>query len=165
METKERFGKHILAAFIIALGVYLGVYAVDNHLRHRKGPWQVEFTTESNSVPVLVVNQPALGIAGVRLVADGDSTTNAPGKVAFDFPKKPIPFASTKFEDLTYLPGSVVFDFFGHEVELLPRTLIINKREHAWKSGEVIHLPPDGKLRPEQWFDPRVKKRRPFGGG
>lgn len=164
METQERFGKHILAAFVIALAIYLGVYAMDNHLRHRKGPWRVDFATESNGVPVLVVSQPTLGISGVKLVADGESITNTPGRVEFDFPRKPLPFASTKFEDLTYLPGSVVFDFFGHEVELLPRTLIINKRELGWTNDVVIHLAPDAKLRPDQWFDPRKKKRRMFGG-
>ena len=57
----------------------------------------------------------------------------------------------------------VAFDFFGHEVELLPRTLYLNKVEHPWKSGAVFTLQPNQKLPPEASVDPRAKKKRSFG--
>ena len=35
---------------------------------------------------------------------------------------------------------TVTFDFFGHEIELLPRTLYINRKAHPWISNEAITL-------------------------
>jgi hypothetical protein len=49
------------------------------------------------------------------------------------------------YEDLTFLPGVVTFDLFGHEVELLPRALIANKKQVPWKSGVTIDLWPTNK--------------------
>ena len=46
-----------------------------------------------------------------------------------------VPFGQVLFTDLTYLPGTVSFEVFGHEVELLPRTLIVDRQEVPWKSG------------------------------
>jgi len=36
--------------------------------------------------------------------------------------------------DTTFLPGTVAFQLFGHEIELLPRVLIIDHEEHPWHS-------------------------------
>ena len=44
------------------------------------------------------------------------------------------------------MPGTVTMDLFGHEVELLPRTLIVNKKEVPWKSNTAIELSPTNKL-------------------
>jgi hypothetical protein len=54
-------------------------------------------------------------------------------------------FGRVLYEDLTILPGVVTFDLFGHEIELLPRTLIINKKEIPWKSESVLELWPTNK--------------------
>jgi hypothetical protein len=74
--------------------------------------------------------------------------------VAFDIPEKPVPFGSVKFEDLTYLPGTVTLDLFGHEIELIPRTLFINREERPWQSNVVITLSPSDK----RSLPPRPKK-------
>jgi hypothetical protein len=43
--------------------------------------------------------------------------------------------------DTTFLPGTVSFtNIFGHDIELLPRVLIIDRQEHSWKTGERIVL-------------------------
>lgn len=132
--------KHALAAFVIALILYAGFFSLDQHLRTTKGPWHVTFTVESSGAPSIVINQPRLNITNLKIIFAGETATNPPGVVVFDIPQKPAPFGKVKFEDLTYLPGTVTFDFFGHEVELLPRTLYINRKEHVWKSGETITL-------------------------
>jgi hypothetical protein len=44
------------------------------------------------------------------------------------------------FLDTTFLPGTVALSLFGHEVQLLPRVLTIDKVEKAWRSGETISL-------------------------
>jgi hypothetical protein len=55
----------------------------------------------------------------------------------------------------------VTFDLFGHEVELLPRVLIVNKREIKWNSQAKIELWPTNKLpHPPK---PRPSWERPAG--
>ena len=67
----------------------------------------------------------------------------------FDDPTKTnIPFGEIVFQDLTFLPGTVTLNLFGHEVELLPRVLIIDKEEHAWKTGAVVSVTDPGKFKP-----------------
>ena len=145
----EGIFKHALWVFVFALILYVGSFSLDQHLRTTKGPWQVTFTTDSSGSPAIVVNQPRLNLANLKIVFAGETATNSPGTVAFDFPQKPVRFGKVKFEDLTYLPGTVTFDLFGHEVELLPRTLFINRKERPWKSDATITLSPEEKL-PEQ---------------
>ena len=132
--------KPVLIGLLLAVAIYAGGFALDQHLRTRRGPWEVTFTTEPSGVPAIIVNQPKLNIANLKIVFEGESATNAPTTVAFDVPQKPPPFGKVKFEDLTYLPGTVTCDFFGHEIELLPRTLYINRKPHPWISNEAITL-------------------------
>jgi hypothetical protein len=42
--------------------------------------------------------------------------------------------------DSTFLPGTLTFQFFGHEIELLPRVLIIDHREYPWTGEPVVSL-------------------------
>jgi hypothetical protein len=73
--------------------------------------------------------------------------------VRFDEPQQQVPFGQWKFDDLMYLPGTVTLRFFGHEVELLPRILYLNRTEHPWQSGETIVLHPEDKLAEEDTDD------------
>jgi len=130
----------------MALLIYVGFYSCDHRLRTRKGAWQVAFLVETNGRPAIVVNEPFLGVSNLKIVLDGESTTNPPGDVAFDFPLKPVPFGRVEFEDLTYLPGTVTLDLFGHEIEFLPRTLVVNTQERPWQSDATIHLSPAEKI-------------------
>ena len=83
------------------------------------------------------------------------TATNAlPQTVLFDRPRKPAPFGKVIYEDLTQLPGVVTFDLFGHEIELLPRVLVVNKRQIKWNSQASIELWPTNKL-------PQPPKPRP----
>ena len=99
-----------------------------------------------------------MAIANLEIVFAGETTTNAPGTVAFDFPEKPMPFGKVKFEDLTYLPGTVTFDFFGHEIELIPRTLYINRKARPWQGNATITLTPADK--PAALLEPKSGKKR-----
>ena len=45
----------------------------------------------------------------------------------------------------TALPGVITLDLFGHEIELLPRVLIVNKKEVPWQSGLSLVLSPTNK--------------------
>src|SRR5213596_3218864 len=130
----------VLVGLLLAVAIYAAGFALDQHLRARRGPWEVTFTTEPSGSPALIVKQPKLNIANLKIVFLGETATNFQGSVVFDVPQKPVPFGKVKFEDLTYLPGTVTFDFFGHEIELLPRTLYINRHARPWNSNETITL-------------------------
>jgi len=132
--------KPVLVGLLLALAIYVGGFSFDQYLRNRRGPWEVSFAAGPSGAPALIVNQPNLNITSLKIVFEGESVTNAPGAVAFDVPGKPVPFGRVKFEDLTYLPGTVTLDVFGHEIELLPRTLYINRKSHPWTSNETIPL-------------------------
>ncbi len=156
--SSDKLPRHLLIAFALAVGIYGLFFSCDMALRKRKGPWFVDFQTNTAGNATLTINQPALRITNVQVVFLNE-TAHSTGRVAFDRPQQTVPFGRTKFEDLTYLPGSVAFDFFGHELELLPRTLYLNKKEHPWKPNEVIELTPAEKLPPGASHDPRKKRR------
>ncbi len=139
------FAKPVLIGLLLAVAIYAGGFAFDQHLRTRRGPWEVTFTSEPSGAPAITVNHPKLNIANLKIVFLGEAATNVHRTVAFDVPQKQVPFGKVKFEDLTYLPGTVTFDFFGHEIELLPRTLYLNRKAHPWISNESITLSPADK--------------------
>jgi hypothetical protein len=137
--------------FPVVLALYLGAFYGVEHWRHRQGPWTVTFTAGSGGEPVMEIAQPALGVRGVRLVLHEERATNAPGTVAFDRVGRAALFGRVIYEDLTSLPGVVTFDLLGHEVELLPRVLIVNKREVRWEPDTTLALYPTNKpARPPQ---------------
>jgi hypothetical protein len=136
--------RHFVVTFAIALLLYVVAYGWIEHRRTRKRAWEVCFTNDAAG-PVLVVNQTWLGISDVRLTfpeARGKSTNEA---ASFNFrdPRPvpyPVPFGRCVFMDTTFLPGTLTFELYGHEIELLPRMMILDHDEHAWHSGEVIEL-------------------------
>lgn len=133
--------------FLLALGLAVVAYgvcfALIHHRRTANGPWQVTFTGEAG-VPILVVNQDKLGIAGARIVFPGQvAPTNAAQTIRFDQAKPvpfDLPFGRCVFLDPLFLPGTVALEAFGHELQLLPRVLTIDREERAWCSGETIVL-------------------------
>lgn len=148
-DTKLKlFGIPLVGALMI---YFIGYFTIE-HLRHRKGPWKVEFMTTSGT-PAVRITQPFLGISNVVIALDAEPVpagfTNS--VMTFAQPRDtpfPVPCGRVIFEDLTFLPGTVTFDFNGHGVEMFPRTLILNRKEHAWKSGDFITLKPAEKTHP-----------------
>ena len=134
--------RSITIFFVGVLLLYLGAFYGCEHVRARKGPWEVQFITDATGRPSVVVYQPKLGISAVEILFSDEqvTTTNLSERVAFRRPFTPTPFGKEIYEDLTFLPGVVTFDFFGHEIELLPRVLIANKKEIPWRSDSTIEL-------------------------
>jgi hypothetical protein len=139
--------KHFVLAFLLALVCYALFYYSIEHRRTRKGPWVVTFTNNLAGAPVLVVNQHRLAITNyqVTFANQPSPSTNAMGTLLFSQPQPvpyPVPFGKCVFMDTTFLPGTVTFQLYGHEIELLPRTLIIDRQEHPWRSDNPITLHP-----------------------
>jgi hypothetical protein len=134
--------KHFILAFVIAIALYLLSYNFIENRRTRNGPWRVTFTNESRS-PALVINEPKLKIANLKIVFVGESIPSTNTSLVFAQPQPvpfDVPFGKCVFEDTTFQPGTIVFELFGHEVQLLPRTLTIDKQDHAWQSDETISV-------------------------
>ncbi len=144
--------RHFVLAFILALVCYAVFYRAIEHRRIRKGPWVVTFTnapagTPARPAPAIVVNQPRLAVTNVQIsfAEEPSPPTNALGTLVFNQPQPvpfPIPFGRCVFMDTTFLPGTVTFQFFGHEIQLLPRALTIDHQEHPWVSDSTITLHP-----------------------
>ncbi|MFN0069422.1 MAG: hypothetical protein ACKVYV_17515 [Limisphaerales bacterium] len=140
--------RFFLLPLVLTVVGYIAFWSCDAHLRQRRGPWQVEFDRVPAGFPVLRIHQPALGITNVSILFGGETTaaTNLPATVVFDVPRRAPPFGTNVFEDLTYQPGNVTLHCFGHEVQFLPRTLVINRRERPWENHAAITLTPSDRL-------------------
>jgi len=131
----------LLGSGLAALVFYAAGFGLNEHLRFRRGPWEVRF--EPGVEPRLIVAQPRLGIAGVTLSFPGETADGPATTVRFETPHQSIPFGSVKYDDLTYLPGVVTLDLFGHEIELLPRTLYVNRRAIPWTNASRVVISRD----------------------
>ena len=138
--------KIFVFAFLFAMGIYVIAYSWIEHRRNRNGPWELTFSTNSSGNAVILVNNENLKIQNVSLSFSSPPvkvTTNLPVRLTFAQPK-PVPYdlpvGRCIFMDTTFLPGTLTFSNAAHEIELLPRVLIIDHAEHPWKSGEVIPL-------------------------
>jgi hypothetical protein len=151
---RDNPAKHFILAFVIALLGYALVYHFIENRRTRKGPWQVTFTKTPTGHAEIVINQSTIGITNVHIFFANHPITNSPASItnyqspvtyAFSQPKPVpynVPFGKCVFMDTTFLPGTLTFQFFGHEIEFLPRILILDHQEHPWHSGEVVTLLP-----------------------
>jgi hypothetical protein len=138
--------RHFILAFVLALIGYIVCYQAIEYRRTRNGPWRVTFTTNSPGAPAISIDQPKLAITNVmiRFAAVTAPPTNAPATLVFAQPKPvpyDVPFGKCVFMDTTFLPGTITLDLFGHEIELLPRVLVIDRQEHPWQSTAEIVLP------------------------
>jgi hypothetical protein len=141
--------KHFLWAFIIALILYVVAYNFIEYRRTRNGPWVVRFTQENAGPPTVTINEPKLNIANVRITFPTKSATPTNATWLFSKPKQvpfTVPFGSCIFEDTTFQPGTVVFNLFGHEIQLIPRVLTIDSKEYPWKSESTFALTNGGIL-------------------
>ena len=137
--------RNILMLFAGVLVLYLGLFYGLEHFRNRKGGWSVEFESAAGTPPTVRISHAALGLSNVTLRLQGESTTNVMQRVTFDHVLRPVPFGRVLYEDLTFLPGVLTFDLFGHEVELVPRILMVDKREVPWQPGATVDLWPTNK--------------------
>lgn len=130
----------IVALFLAVLAIYLASFYGIERFRHRSGPWEVGFETNPSGIPSIVISQPSLDLRNARILFHGEAPAGKGATVRFDRVKQAVPFGKVIYEDLTFLPGVVTFDLFGHEIELLPRVLLVDKREIPWSSAGTVEL-------------------------
>jgi hypothetical protein len=148
MKNREKLVQHLAIAFILALVLYWSAFSIIEHLRIRKGGWQVTFKTDDKAVPSISVSQPALGLADIRLVFPHDrgGQTNLASTIVFDQPITNVPFGKVIYLDTTFLPGAIVFGLFGHQIQLVPRVLVLDGKEVPWQNGTEFRLQDRGSV-------------------
>jgi hypothetical protein len=137
--------RHFGYALLLAVVGYTVVYWGIEHRRNVKGPWEVTFTNAVGGGAVIIIEQPKLGISNVQIRFDGGTTalTTNSGRYSFGQARAvpfELPFGRCVFMDTTFLPGTVTMQVSGHEIELLPRVLTIDRQERNWESGSTIRL-------------------------
>ena len=135
--------KHFILAFLLAVICYAFFYHNIEHRRTRKGPWEITFTNDLAGHASLVINEPKLSITNAQISFSDQpaGTSFKPATLVFSQPRPvpyELPFGNCVFMDTTFLPGTITMQLFGHEVELLPRVLVIDRQEHPWLSDSTI---------------------------
>jgi hypothetical protein len=143
--------RHLAIPFGVAVLVYVIFYFGIEHRRTRKGPWQVTFTNDASGSPALVINEPNAGVTNLQITFPGETNRIEKTSMAFNQPQEvpyDIPFGKCVFMDTTFLPGTIVLDLFGHEIQLIPRVLTIDKKEIPWQSEKTIAVSGTNVLKP-----------------
>jgi hypothetical protein len=144
-------GRQVFFVFLATVVGYIVVFSLIQRQRTDKGPWLITFVNESG-IPSLTLNQTNLNLRDVKIVFAGQSAgTNVTQTMDFGTARGvpiAVPFGDCVFFDARFLPGTVVFHMFGHEIQLLPRVLTIDKVERPWKSGDIITLGPTNNAAP-----------------
>ncbi len=141
-------------SFFAVLFLYITGYSGCMLVRQRDGPWVVTEDKLTNGTPVVLLEHHKLLAGGaVTLSFPGEQAperfTNAPYRRIFRTPNtNDLPYGPVEYADVTFLPGTIAFDAFGHLIEIVSRTLYLDGREIAWTSGTNLVVQPGDKLPP-----------------
>src|SRR3954466_15061647 len=107
MKSRAATWKSVVLTFVVAVAFYLVAYSWLNKRQTGKGPWQVDFSTNSAGMPQIIIAQPALGISNIIVGFSGEqlAPTNSAGHVAFAKPRQLTPFGRVIYDDLMFQPG------------------------------------------------------------
>jgi hypothetical protein len=134
--------RHFAFAFAIAVVLYIASFGWIQHRRVFKGPWEITFATDAAGRPSLAISQPVLKISQIIAFPNNHiPLANLDRVQRFDEAVTNLPFGEMIFQDPTFLPGTVTMRLFGHEIGLLPRVLIIDKKEVPWRAGQAVAVP------------------------
>ena len=138
--------RHLAAAAVLAAVFYCAAFWWIEHRRVAKGPWEIAFISDAAGRPSLRISQAALRISeGLSFPDDQVPRTNLAELVKFRQATTNLPFGEVLLQDPLYLPGTITMRLFGHLVEVLPRTLVVDHQEHAWKAGEELVIREGGR--------------------
>jgi hypothetical protein len=138
---QEGILKHIAAACAIAVVFYFVAFSWIERRRAANGPWQITFRTDAAGEPALSISEAKLNISQTVSFPRDKTTPNLSRTITFGQDTPDLPFGEMVFQDPTFLPGTVTMRLFGHNVELLPRVLAIDRKEYPWHSTNGITVP------------------------
>lgn len=141
----DGFLKHLAVASTVTLLIYAALYATIEYRRTRNGPWIVSFTNAASGAPALRIDEPKLGITNFAITFTGQTNAGSNAVITFSKPVQTpydVPFGQCIFMDTTFLPGTIVLSLFNHEIQLIPRTLTVDRIEIPWQSNTNVLLAP-----------------------
>jgi hypothetical protein len=126
---------------VIAVVLYVAAFGWFEHRRTFKGPWEVSFRADAAGTPSLLITQTHLDISEtIRFPGQTVQPSSFSRTIVFGPTPPELPFGELIYQDPTFLPGTVTLRLFGHTNELLPRVLIIDKKEYPWHAGDTIEV-------------------------
>lgn len=133
MRNRKSFG-----IVVVLLVLLLAV----RHFHHRKELyWRLRFEPSENNGAILFVEGGVLrenrALVPVNLSGFAISTSVV---VTIDSPRVHLPAGEITFADLTEPPGRVHLKLNEHQVEIMQRTLVVDKREVGWPILEEATL-------------------------
>jgi len=135
--------KHFVAAFVLALILYVVGFTWIESRRVKSGPWNVTFQNTAGELE-LVIQQDSLAIRDVRIqFTNAPLSTNLTETIQFTAGRKvpfDIPFGRCVFLDPLFLPGKAVLEIAGHEIQIMPRVLVLDGVERDWNSEMTFPL-------------------------
>jgi hypothetical protein len=140
----ENIVKDLAIALVLALVFYVAGFTWIQHWRVAKGPWDVTFASDARGRPSILILQRKLNISQrLEFPDERIDHPNLDVGVQFREAVTKLPFGEMMFQDPLFLPGTATMRLFGHVVELMPRVLTIDDKEHSWGAGKeiVIHHP------------------------
>lgn len=150
--------RKLLLLAAATLGFYVAAFYGIEWWRERLGPWEVTFVSTTNQPPALLIHQAKLGIERVEVVFAGETAPPTNVCLRFDQPMRSVPWGAVVHQDPVTFPGVVTLHLFGHEVEMMPRVLSLNRRTVAWTPRSQHRLNPQDKLPPEQLLRKKFKR-------
>jgi hypothetical protein len=146
---RDRLSRHLLTAFLLALGLYAAGYWLIEGRRATHTPWQVSIEEDDSGQARVEIRQQSLGLGPVeiRFATPPSNPAVMHTNMIFTTPKAvpfPLPVGQCVFADLTFLPGTVVLHMGGADIQMLPRVLTIGTNEFPWQQTRVIEIEPDG---------------------
>jgi hypothetical protein len=148
----DRLSRHLLTAFLLALGLYAAGYWLIESRRTVQTPWVVGFETDAGGKTRLFIRQESLGLGPVEIELNLPGTNPPLARTEIFFAKpEPVPFATPVgrcvFLDTTFLPGTVALDVAGVKLQMLPRALTVGTNEFSWGQVPVVEVAADGSVR------------------
>jgi hypothetical protein len=144
--SKDSLPRILLLVFVITAVAYFAAFFGIERWRARKGPWQVDFAVAADGRPTMLISQSGLRLDGVTIVFAEESAPATNLTIRFDHPIKDVPWGTVAYQDPITYPGVVTLHLFGHEIEMMPRTLSLNRREIPWQSHSTNRLKSADKL-------------------
>lgn len=156
-EESTKAVRGFVGIFLATLFLYITFYGACTAIRRKGGPWVITQDKAPDGTPVVRLEHHTIIGDGqaVTLRFPGEQAparfTNAPFRRIYSLPNtNSLPYGPVEFLDVTFLPGTIAFDAFGHLVEMVPRTLFLDGREIPWVPGTNIVVDAAMKLPPEQ---------------
>jgi hypothetical protein len=133
--------KHLAICAAVAVVFYFASFYWIEGCRAAKGPWEITFRTDAAGTPSLLIVHTNLKVLQT-IVFPGRAIqpANVSRTIGFSRPPPSLPFGELIFQDPTFLPGNVTLRLFGHEIQVLPRVLIVDKKEYPWHAQAEIQL-------------------------